>query len=110
MMDVKERMSIMNGFRVARKYIEQLSNEDLHALWELAKDDNDYDAVVVTYLMECEMEERKERLMKDITKAIRDLGVRGYVSTKTIDHDRCAVYLDGEYFGIWDSCRKTFVD
>ena len=49
----------MNGIRIARKYIEQLSDEDLQAMWEIIKDDNEYEAVIVTYLIECEMEERK---------------------------------------------------
>lgn len=49
----------MNGIRVARKYIEKLSDEDLQALWNLAKDDIEYEAVIITYLLECEMEERK---------------------------------------------------
>jgi hypothetical protein len=49
----------MNGIRVARKYIEQCSDEDLQALWEIAKDDIEYEAVIITYLLECEMEKRK---------------------------------------------------
>lgn len=49
----------VNGLRVARKYIEQLKDEDLQVLWELAKDDIEYDAVIITYLLECEMEKRK---------------------------------------------------
>lgn len=100
----------MNGFRVARKYIERLSEEDLQALWELGKDDNEYEAVVITHLIECEMEERKEKRMKEIMKALRTLGVKGTVTTKQITTDRIAVYVDGEYFGIWDNVRKTFVD
>lgn len=100
----------MNGFRVARKYIEQLNDEDLYNLWELAKDDTEYESVIVTYLMECEIEERKEKRMKEIMKALRELGVGGIVTTKDIDFDRFAVYVDGEYFGIWDTNRKTFVD
>jgi hypothetical protein len=48
----------VNGLRVARKYIERLSDEDLQALWELAKDDIEYEAVIITYLIECEMEKR----------------------------------------------------
>jgi hypothetical protein len=49
----------VNGIRVARKYIEQLHDEDLPILWELAKVDIEYEAVIITYLLECEMEERK---------------------------------------------------
>ncbi len=49
----------MNGLRVARKYIEQLKDKDLQAIWELAKDDIEYEAVIITYLIGCEMEKRK---------------------------------------------------
>ena len=31
------------------------------SLWELAKDDLEYEAVIITYLLECEIEERKEK-------------------------------------------------
>lgn len=49
----------MNGMRTVRKYIERSSDEDLQRLWELAKDDIEYEAVIITYLLECEMEKRK---------------------------------------------------
>lgn len=100
----------MNGFRVARKIIEQMSEKDLHGLYEAAKNDNDYAAVVVTHIIECEMEDRKEKRMKEIMKALRGLGAGGIVTTKHITTGRFAVYLDGEYFGIWDTIRQTFVD
>lgn len=100
----------MNGLRVVRKYIKRCSDEELQALWELAKDDIEYESVVVTYLMECEMEERKERRMKEIMKGLRALGVSGYVTTKMMVFDRYAVYVDSDYFGIWDTEKKTFVD
>lgn len=50
----------MNGLRTARKYIKQLSDEDLQGIWEIAKGDIEYDAVIITYLIECEIEERKK--------------------------------------------------
>lgn len=56
----KKRMMKMNGLRIARKYIERLKDEDLQAMWELAKDDIEYEAVIITYLLECEMEKRKK--------------------------------------------------
>lgn len=49
----------MNGLRTVRKYIERCTDEDLQALWEIAKDDIEYEAVIITYLLECEMEKRK---------------------------------------------------
>ena len=48
--------------------------------------------------------------MKEISKALKTLGVGGTVTTKEITFDRIAVYVDGEYFGIWDTTKKTFVD
>ena len=100
----------MNGLRLARKYIKQLNDKDLQALWEMTKDDIEYDAVIITHLLECEMEERKEKRMKEIMKALRVLGVSGYVTTKQMEFGRYAVYVDAEYFGIWDTERRTFVD
>ena len=100
----------MNGIRIVRKYIEKLSREDLHGLYEAAKKETGYESVVITHIIECEMEERKEQIMKETTRAVRQLGANGTVTTKHIDMNRFAVYLDGEYFGIWDTVRKTFVD
>lgn len=48
--------------------------------------------------------------MKELHNALIKLGVKGTVTTKWITTDRIAVYLDGEYFGLWDTTRKTFVD
>ena len=100
----------MNGQRITRQYIERLNNEDLYGLWNVAKDDNEYESVIITYFIECEMEERKEKMMKEIMKVLREFGVGGIVTTQTITTDRIAVYVDKEYFGIWDTTRKTFVD
>lgn len=100
----------MNGQRITRQYIERLNDEDLYGLWNVAKDDIEYEAVIITYLIECEMEERKEKRMKEIMKVLRELEVIGKVTTKWITTDRIAVYVDNEYFGIWDTIRKTFVD
>lgn len=97
----------MNGIRAARKYIKQLSDDDLQGVWNLAKNDPDYEAVVITHQIEIEIGERK---MKEITKALKELGVSGTVTTKMVAPDRIAVYVDGEYFGLWDTTRKTFVD
>lgn len=45
--------------------------------------------------------------MKDLFEALVKLGV---ITTNQITTDRVAVYVTGEYFGIWDTNRKTFVD
>lgn len=46
----------------------------------------------------------------DIAKGLKALGVKGKLTIKHITDDRINVYIDGEYFGIWDTIRKTFVD
>lgn len=48
--------------------------------------------------------------MKEIKKALEILGVTGTVQLRQIAADRIEVTVDGSYFGIWDSVRKTFVD
>ena len=48
--------------------------------------------------------------MKEIMKALKELGVIGTVTTKEISTGRTSIYINGEYFGIWDTDRKTFVD
>jgi hypothetical protein len=48
--------------------------------------------------------------MKELYNALNTLGVKGTITTKQITPDRIAVYVDSEYFGIWDTDRKTFVD
>ena len=50
----------MNGIRVARKYVERLSDEDLHALWELTKKDDSQEAMVIMHLIICEMSDRRK--------------------------------------------------
>lgn len=49
--------------------------------------------------------------MKELYEALTTLGVKAsQVIVHWITTDRVSVYLDGEYFGIWDIQRKTFVD
>ncbi len=50
----------MNGQRIARKYVERLSDKDLKGLLEAAKKDPSLEAVVVAHLIKCEIEKRKE--------------------------------------------------
>lgn len=37
-------------------------------------------------------------------------GVKGEITYQKISKDRYAIYVDGEYFGIFDTNRNTFVD
>ena len=38
------------------------------------------------------------------------LEIEGTLTAKAIDADRFAIYLNGDYFGIFDTRRKTFID
>lgn len=52
-----------------------------------------------------------KNLINEITAALAILGVSGKVTLRPIvDLDRIEVSVNGEYFGVWDSARKTFVD
>ncbi len=48
--------------------------------------------------------------MKEVYEALTKLGIKGSIVVNWITTDRIAVYVDGEYFGIWDITKKTFVD
>lgn len=50
----------MNGFRVARKYIERLSDEELHELWKTAKKDDSQESMVIMHLIICELSDRRK--------------------------------------------------
>lgn len=52
----------MNGYRITRQYIERLSDKDLFEMWKVSKDDIEYEAVIIHYLIECEMERRKMKV------------------------------------------------
>lgn len=52
----------------------------------------------------------KESTKKEIIKALEILGVKGKVEMHHMNLDRIEVIVNGEYFGIWDVSRKTFVD
>lgn len=53
----------------------------------------------------------KDSTKADIIKALEILGVAGEITLHPpIDPLRIVVTVNGEYFGIWDVIRKTFVD
>lgn len=52
----------------------------------------------------------KNLINEEIKNALEILGVNGKATFRYISHDRVEVKVNGEYFGIWDSIRKTFVD
>ena len=51
-----------------------------------------------------------KNLINEITKALETLGIKGTITFRPIVPDRIEVKVNGEYFGIWDTVRKTFVD
>lgn len=52
-----------------------------------------------------------KELTNEITTALEILGVQGNITLRPIaDLDRIEVSVNGEYFGVWDSVKKTFVD
>ena len=50
------------------------------------------------------------RTVSNIIEALITLGVHGSVNIRPIRADRVKVTLNGEYFGLWDSEKATFVD
>lgn len=56
----------------------------------------------------------KKEIVIEIREALEQLGWDEKkcktVRIDSIDENRYVVYVNGEYFGIWDSLRKTFVD
>lgn len=53
----------------------------------------------------------KNSINEEILKALEILGVTGEVELRPpLDPLRIVVTVNGEYFGIWDVLRKTFVD
>jgi len=51
----------MNGQRIARKYVERLSDKDLQGLLKAANEDPSLEAVVVAHLIKREIEKRKSK-------------------------------------------------
>lgn len=45
-----------------------------------------------------------------IKETIEALWKRAGVTFREIDEHRCEVYVDNEYFGVWDSEREAPVD
>lgn len=55
-----------------------------------------------------------KEIYSEIREALKELGFNkkesDKVEIKSIDETRHEVHINGEYFGVWDSGRKTFVD
>ncbi len=48
--------------------------------------------------------------MNDVKNALLTLGCRGRVTAELISMNRYMIILNGEYFGIFDTQKQTFVD
>ena len=52
-----------------------------------------------------------KNLINEIRSALEILGIHGRITLRPIvDLDRIEVSVNGEYFGVWDRAKKTFVD
>lgn len=51
-----------------------------------------------------------EKTIIEISEGLKALSVKGKATFEYITHDRIKVIVNGEYFGIWDVTKKTFVD
>ena len=58
----------------------------------------------------CQDKERKGMARTEITNAIRKFGEMSHNIQINTRGDVAIVYVDHEYFGIWDFGRHTFVD
>jgi hypothetical protein len=48
--------------------------------------------------------------LKEIKKALKNLGIIGKVTTQQHDGFTVTVYVGGKKFGLWDTVKKTFVE
>lgn len=93
--------------RNIRKHFKNLTDENLHGLLQAAIKDTSNEAQCIKYMVMVEMEYRADAAIR---KALKQLGVTGTMTTRWVTDDRIAVDIDGNYFGIWDTQRGTFVD
>lgn len=63
-----------------------------------------------TYIKDLIRQDMTKRWRDDLLAGLRALGVSGHMTCHSISDWRVSVYIDDEYFGIWDTVRKTFVD
>ena len=50
------------------------------------------------------------RTISNIKSALNKLGYKGKARVEYIDTDRVVISLNGEYLGLWDTEKNTFVD
>lgn len=52
----------------------------------------------------------KNSTIEKILEALKKIGISGKATFEYITHDRIKVNVNGDYFGIWDAQKETFVD
>ena len=52
----------------------------------------------------------EEIIREEVQEALKLCQIKGKVTIHPIDSIRFVVCVEGTYFGIWDTDRKTFVD
>lgn len=50
------------------------------------------------------------KTVNTIINALAQLGYKGRVSGEYVTEDRVRLFLNGEYLGVWDADKNTFVD
>lgn len=48
--------------------------------------------------------------INNIRNALKKLGCTGKAAVEYVNADRVRVSVNGEYFGLWDAEKNTFVD
>ena len=60
-------------FLRTRKFLATLSDNELIDLWNHTSEDAEYNSVIITYLIDLELDERAERTNLEIRKALQML-------------------------------------
>ena len=90
-----------------RKYIKHLPDKDLRELWNRAQYDTTPEGLTVYAHLTAELREREQ---PHLYRALHQLGIIKKTVTIEWRTDRIVTYIDGEYFGVWDIWKHTFVD
>ena len=90
-----------------RKYIKHLPDTELYELWKKAQNDITPEGMTVYAHLTAELREREQ---PHLYRALHQLGIVKKTVTIEWRTDRITTYIDGEYFGMWDIHKRTFVD
>ncbi len=48
--------------------------------------------------------------INNLKRALDSFGIEGQATGRYVSEDRVVVTVNGEYFGLWDSEKNTFID